>query len=90
MTTTPTIPGREIVAPITVVSGACVMSRNALSDFGSDLASIGGGQLGGIEKAVESARLVAMQRLEAAARSAPTRWWASTRACKRCRIRRSW
>jgi uncharacterized protein YbjQ (UPF0145 family) len=67
MTTTPTIPGREIAEPIAVVSGACVMIRNMLSDCGSYLGRIVVGQLGGIEKAVESARRVAMERLEAAA-----------------------
>lgn len=68
MTTTPELPGRVIDEPLSVVSGACVMSRNMFSDMGSDLSSLGGGTLGGIEKAVETARQTAMERLEAAAR----------------------
>jgi uncharacterized protein YbjQ (UPF0145 family) len=68
MTTTPNLPGREIDEALTVVSGSCVMSRNALSDFGSDFKSSFGGTLGGIERAVESARQLAMERLERAAK----------------------
>lgn len=67
MTTTHVVPGREITNVITVVSGACVMSRNFVSDIGSDLVSAFGGALGGIEKAVETARQTAMGRLEEAA-----------------------
>lgn len=68
MTTTHDVPGRDIADVITVVSGACVMSRNAISDVGSNMSSVFGGTLGGIEKAVEAARQTAMMRLEEAAR----------------------
>ena len=67
MTTTPDVPGRVVESVITVVSGACVMSRNVFSDFGSDATSIVGGALGGIEKAIETARRTALSRLEEAA-----------------------
>jgi uncharacterized protein YbjQ (UPF0145 family) len=69
MATTPDLPGREIERALTLVSGSCVMSRNAFSDIGSDFKSGFGGTLGGIEKAIESARATAQQRLEEAAQS---------------------
>jgi uncharacterized protein YbjQ (UPF0145 family) len=68
MSTTPDLPGRQIDYALALVSGACVMSRGAFSDLGSDLKSVGGGTLGGIEKAVEAARATAQSRLEEAAR----------------------
>ena len=44
------------------------MSRNFLSDIGSDLSSTFGGQLGGIERAIDTAQETALDRLEQAAR----------------------
>src|SRR4051794_24665095 len=59
MATTPNLPGREIAEALGVVSGSCVMSRNVLSDVGSDFKSTFGGTLEGVEKALESARRLA-------------------------------
>ncbi|MCX6392946.1 MAG: YbjQ family protein [Actinobacteria bacterium] len=64
VTTTPTIEDRIIAEVLGVVSGSCVMSRNAFSDFGSDVSSSFGGRLLGIEKAVRSSQVVALEELE--------------------------
>jgi uncharacterized protein YbjQ (UPF0145 family) len=55
LTTLSTVPGRTIVAHFGLVSGHSVVSRNILSDAGSDVVSLFGGPLGGIEKAIGSA-----------------------------------
>ena len=55
--------GREIVASLGLVRAHAVMSRNVVSDAGSDLMSFFGGSLGGIEAAIESALRDAEQRL---------------------------
>jgi uncharacterized protein YbjQ (UPF0145 family) len=68
ITTTQTFPGRDVAAVLGVVSGASVMARNAFSDFGSDLKSVVGGNLGGIERGVERSRAEADERLQQAAR----------------------
>jgi uncharacterized protein YbjQ (UPF0145 family) len=66
--TTPSVPGREIVNVVSIVSGQCVMSRQVFSDIGSDTKNVFGGRLRGIEKAVERARVAAQDALESAAR----------------------
>jgi uncharacterized protein YbjQ (UPF0145 family) len=67
--TTHTVPGRDIDSVLTVIAGQCVESRSVFSDFGSDMKSGFGGRLYGIERAVESARLQALEALEEAARN---------------------
>jgi uncharacterized protein YbjQ (UPF0145 family) len=64
VTTTPTIEGRTIAQVLGVVSGSCVMSRNLFSDFGSDVKSGTGGRLYGVEKAVRSSQVTALDELE--------------------------
>lgn len=59
--------GRETVASLGLVRAHAVMSRNVLSDAGSDLMSFFGGSLGGIEAAIESALRDAEQRLRRSA-----------------------
>nr|WP_300048989.1 heavy metal-binding domain-containing protein [uncultured Nocardioides sp.] len=55
--------GSEVVASLGLVRAHAVMSRNVLSDAGSDLMSLFGGSLGGIEAAIEGALRTAEQRL---------------------------
>lgn len=50
--TTPTYPGRESFEVLDMVSSSVVMSRNTFSDFGSDVKSVIGGNLVGVEKAM--------------------------------------
>jgi len=64
VTTTPTIEGRSISEVLGVVSGSCVISRNRFSDVGSDLKSEIGGRLIGVEKAVRSSQVTALEELE--------------------------
>ena len=61
--TIPHVPGREIVEVRGLVSACTVMSRHVFSDIGSDFRSIGGGNLGGIERAIGDAIEQARQRL---------------------------
>ena len=62
------VPGREIAEFRGFVTGHSVMSRNAISDLGSDLKSVLGGSLRGIEQAVGEAIADARRQLETAAR----------------------
>lgn len=61
--TVPTVPGRSIVEVFGLLMASAVMSRDSLSDFGSDVASFGGGPLRGIERAINVAAQTARQRL---------------------------
>jgi len=49
------IPGRRIIAALGMVTSESVMSRGMFSDTGSDLKSIVGGNLAGMERAVREA-----------------------------------
>jgi uncharacterized protein YbjQ (UPF0145 family) len=69
MSTLDGIYGRRISADLGVVSGFSVMSRNMLSDVGSDLQSAFGGRLGGIEGAIQSAHREAQRGLSVQARA---------------------
>lgn len=64
--THPAVPNPQ---PIGMVFGQAVVSRNWISDLGSDLSSLSGGRLGGIEKAVDSGLAIALAglRINAAA-----------------------
>lgn len=53
--TLPHVPGAEVSEALGLVTALSVISRNALSDLGSDLMSTFGGNLGGVEKAIGSA-----------------------------------
>jgi uncharacterized protein YbjQ (UPF0145 family) len=61
--TIPHVPGRDITEVRGLVTSCAVMSRNVFSDLGSDLASLGGGNLSGIERAIAIATQQARQRL---------------------------
>ena len=62
-------PGRTIVENLGLVTSHTVISRNAISDFGSDLKNTFGGNLGGIEKAIQSGIDESMLRLQRAGRA---------------------
>jgi uncharacterized protein YbjQ (UPF0145 family) len=49
------VPGRVLTDALGLVTAQCVMSRGAFSDAGSDLKSIFGGNLAGMEKAISNA-----------------------------------
>jgi uncharacterized protein YbjQ (UPF0145 family) len=67
--TIPTIPGRDIVDVLGLVTASAVMSRNVFSDVGSDIASVFGGNLEGIEKAISLCIEQVQQRMYEQARS---------------------
>ncbi len=51
--------------PLGLVNGRIVVARNFLSDFGSDVTSLSGGRLGGIEKAIDTGLSHAADELRA-------------------------
>jgi uncharacterized protein YbjQ (UPF0145 family) len=61
--------GHRVSADLGIVSGFSVMSRNMLSDLGSDLQSAFGGRLGGIEEAIRTGHREAEQSLSDHART---------------------
>lgn len=63
-------PGHRVVEFRGLVTSQSVMSRNMFSDIGSDLVSVVGGSLGGMERAVSDAISAARRGLAAAAQSA--------------------
>jgi uncharacterized protein YbjQ (UPF0145 family) len=67
--TIPTIPGRDIVDVLGLVTASAVMSRNVFSDIGSDIVSVFGGNLEGIEKAISLCIEQVQQRMYERARS---------------------
>ena len=64
------VPGRQIVEVRGMVTSHAVFSRNVISDMGSDLKSVVGGNLKGMERAVADAMAAARRDLAAAARAA--------------------
>lgn len=68
--TTPDYPGHDHLEVVTMVTASVVMSRNAISDFGSDVKSVFGGSLGGVEIALGKAVAEAQDRLRRSAREA--------------------
>lgn len=65
--TAPTHPAVPNPRPLGLVYGRVVISRNFMSDFGSDLSSMTGGRLGGIERAIDSGLGQATRRIRARA-----------------------
>lgn len=63
------VPGRTIVESFGLVTSHTVISRNAISDFGSDLKNTFGGNLGGMEKAIQSGIDESAIRLQRAGRA---------------------
>jgi uncharacterized protein YbjQ (UPF0145 family) len=66
------LPGWEITEVLGEVFGLTVRSRNAFSQFGASLKSIGGGELKGMTKNLANSREEVIQRMadEAAAKGA--------------------
>lgn len=69
LTTLDAPPVGQPAADLGLVTAAVVISRNLFSDAGSELKSLVGGKLGGVEKALDRALEEAKDRLSAAARS---------------------
>lgn len=67
MHTLPGVPGREVVQSFGLVTAQSVMSRGFFSDAGSDLKSVLGGNLKGMEKALGDAIKAATSDLSAVA-----------------------
>ena len=61
-------PGRVIAQSLGLATAHCVMNRGMFSDAGSDLMSIFGGKLAGMEKAIAQAVADARSKLERSAR----------------------
>ncbi|WGM39298.1 heavy metal-binding domain-containing protein [Caulobacter sp. NIBR1757] len=70
--TTPTIPGRDVVESLGVVSGEAIIGAHIFRDFFAGITNIIGGRAGGYEKALRQARDIALQEMcdEAQARGA--------------------
>ena len=68
MHTLPCVPGRDMIESLGLVTAQSVMSRGFFSDTGSDLKSMLGGNLKGMEKAVGDAIRSATMDLSAAAK----------------------
>ena len=63
------VPRRQILEVRGLVTAQAVMSRNVISDMGSDIKSVVGGNLKGMERAVGDAIAAARRDLAAAARA---------------------
>ncbi len=63
VTTTDTIPGREIKEVLGVVFGSCVQTKHLGKDIGAGLRSVVGGEAKGYTELMEEARRTAMQRM---------------------------
>lgn len=61
--TTPTFPGREVAEVVGLVTATAVMSRNFVSDWGSDIVSAFGGNLEGVERSISSCVQQVRERL---------------------------
>lgn len=69
LVTTPDVSGRPTVATHGLVTAQCVMARNMFSDMGSDVKSVVGGRLGGIESAIANGIASVEGRLKDKARA---------------------
>lgn len=67
VSTTPTIPGREIVAVLDVVSAECAYGMNILKDFFAGISDTVGGRSGSTQGVLRDARRTAMLELRAEA-----------------------
>lgn len=69
LTTIDSVPGRVVLEAVGMVTAHRVMSRNWISDLGSDLKSNWGGNLVGVEKAIAQSLAEARSQMVAAARA---------------------
>lgn len=67
VTTTPTVPGREITAVVDVVSAECAYGMNILKDFFAGITDTVGGRSGSTQGILRDARRTAMFELRAEA-----------------------
>ena len=63
VTTTETLPGREVKEVLGVVFGSCVQTKHIGKDLGAGLRSVIGGEAKGYTELMEEARRTAMQRM---------------------------
>ena len=63
VTTTETIPGRDIQEVLGVVFGSCVQTKHLGKDIGAGLRSTIGGEAKGYTELLEESRRTAMQRM---------------------------
>jgi uncharacterized protein YbjQ (UPF0145 family) len=63
VTTTETIPGREIKEVLGIVFGSCVQTKHLGKDIGAGFRSVIGGEAKGYTELMEEARRTAMQRM---------------------------
>ena len=69
ITTTPSIEGRRIVRYLGVVAGEAIMGANVFKDLFAGVRDIVGGRSGTYERELQRAREIALEELEARARS---------------------
>jgi uncharacterized protein YbjQ (UPF0145 family) len=63
ITTTDSLPGREIKELLGIVFGSCVQTKHLGKDIGAGLRSFVGGEARGYTELMEEARRTAMQRM---------------------------
>lgn len=63
VTTTDTLPGREVKEVLGVVFGSCVQTKHFGKDIGAGLRSVVGGEAKGYTELMEESRRTAMQRM---------------------------
>ena len=63
VTTTETIPGREVKEVLGIVFGSCVQTKHLGKDIGAGLRSVVGGEAKGYTELMEESRRTAMQRM---------------------------
>ncbi len=61
--TTHTVPGRDVVESLGVVSGEAIIGAHIFRDFFAGITNIIGGRAGGYEKALRQARDIALQEM---------------------------
>jgi uncharacterized protein YbjQ (UPF0145 family) len=64
VTTTPHIPGKEIVETFGMVSGEAILGANIFKDFFAGIRDIVGGRSAAYEKELRKAKEIAMQEME--------------------------
>jgi len=63
VTTTESLPGRNIVEVLGIVFGSCVQTKHIGKDIGAGLRTIVGGEARGYTELMEESRRVSMQRM---------------------------
>jgi uncharacterized protein YbjQ (UPF0145 family) len=64
VTTTPHIPGKEIVETLGMVSGEAILGANIFKDFFAGIRDIVGGRSAAYEKELRKAKEIAVQEME--------------------------